>query len=126
MRPSARLCLSHSKPVRAGSSAKKPVLPPTIRSRLAESASGTTSDNSTSQTTSSGSSGADAVGRMRIDGWLKSVRGHKNVIFGEVGDGSGEGLQAVFKGKAMVEGYVLVHIQTPRYLLPRRGRKGSI
>jgi hypothetical protein len=51
------------------------------------------------------------------------VRGHKNVIFGEVGDGSGEGLQAVFKGKAMVEGYVLDHIHTPTFFSPRRAEE---
>jgi asparaginyl-tRNA synthetase len=44
---------------------------------------------------------------VKIDGWLKSVRGHKNVIFAEVNDGSSsEGLQAVFKGQSRATGYV--------------------
>lgn len=44
---------------------------------------------------------------VKIDGWLKSVRGHKNVLFAEVNDGSSsEGLQAVFKGDSRVAGYV--------------------
>lgn len=38
-----------------------------------------------------------------IQGWLKSVRAHKNVSFAEVEDGTG-GVQAVWKGKAKLDG----------------------
>jgi asparaginyl-tRNA synthetase len=65
-------------------------LPLTIRSRLVPNSI----------------NGAEENGEeVRIDGWLKSVRGHKNVVFAEVNDGStSEGLQAVFKGDARVDG----------------------
>ena len=66
-------------------------LAPTIRSRLSPSSvSSSIQDDKQGQ-------------EVRIDGWLKSVRGHKNVVFAEVNDGStSEGLQAVFKGDARV------------------------
>jgi hypothetical protein len=64
-------------------------LPPTIRARL---------------TPSTGSSSKGEC-QETINGWLKSVRGHKNVLFAEVTDGStSEGLQAVFKGTSRVPG----------------------
>ena len=70
-------------------------LAPTIRSRLAPS------------TLENAGSPSEQGEEVKIDGWLKSVRGHKNVIFAEVNDGSSsEGLQAVFKGQARVAGYV--------------------
>jgi asparaginyl-tRNA synthetase len=73
-------------------------LPPTIRSRLSPSTLGNAGSSSTKE---------EGQGEVKIDGWLKSVRGHKNVIFAEVNDGSSsEGLQAVFKGQARVAGYV--------------------
>lgn len=66
-------------------------LAPTIRSRLSPSTLETTNEQGN--------------GEVKIDGWLKSVRGHKNVIFAEVNDGSSsEGLQAVFKGQSRVTG----------------------
>lgn len=125
MRPSSRLCLSGTQP-RTIAGPINSVLPPTIRARLAESTSGHSgpisidkaSEQATRSPTSSSSSttpgpgpgaqgGGGGKSQIQIDGWLKSVRGHKNVVFAEVGDGSsGEGLQAVFKGKARVEGYV--------------------
>jgi asparaginyl-tRNA synthetase len=71
-------------------------LPPTIRSRLAPS----TLENAESSSTKE-----EGQGDVKIDGWLKSVRGHKNVVFAEVNDGSSsEGLQAVFKGSSRVTG----------------------
>jgi asparaginyl-tRNA synthetase len=76
---------------RAASS--KSGLPPTIRSRL----SPTLLENA-------GSSSENGE-EVKIDGWLKSVRGHKNVVFAEVNDGSSsEGLQAVFKRSSRVDG----------------------
>ena len=36
---------------------------------------------------------------VKVEGWLRSVRAHKNVVFGEVDDGTSR-LQAVFKGAA--------------------------
>lgn len=73
-------------------------LAPTISSRLAPPIL---------ENAGSSSGKADDEGEVRIDGWLKSVRGHKNVIFAEVNDGSSsEGLQAVFKGQSRVTGYV--------------------
>jgi asparaginyl-tRNA synthetase len=71
-------------------------LPPTIRSRLSPSTLGNAGSSSTKE---------EGQGEVKIDGWLKSVRGHKNVIFAEVNDGSSsEGLQAVFKGQSRVTG----------------------
>jgi asparaginyl-tRNA synthetase len=68
-------------------------LPPSIRSRLSPS---------TPETAGSPSERGEEV---KIDGWLKSVRGHKNVVFAEVNDGSSsEGLQVVFKGQSRVSG----------------------
>ena len=70
-------------------------LAPTIRSRLSPSSPGDAGPSS--------GTGEE----VKIDGWLKSVRGHKNVVFAEVNDGSSsEGLQAVFKGSSRVDGYV--------------------
>jgi len=68
-------------------------LPPTIRSRL-------------SPPTHEDAGGPSGKGEeVKIDGWLKSVRGHKNVVFAEVNDGSSsEGLQAVSKGSSRVDG----------------------
>lgn len=43
---------------------------------------------------------------LTVNGWLKSVRAHKNVAFAEVSDGSGGGLQAVWKGKGRADGCV--------------------
>jgi len=71
-------------------------LAPTIRSRLSPSSPGNAGPPS------------EKGEEVKIDGWLKSVRGHKNVVFAEVNDGSSsEGLQAVFKGSSRVDGYVL-------------------
>jgi hypothetical protein len=73
-------------------------LPPTIRSRLSPSSLEDARVLSEKK---------EGEGEVKIDGWLKSVRGHKNVIFAEVNDGSSsEGLQAVFKGQSRVAGYV--------------------
>lgn len=33
-----------------------------------------------------------------VHGWVRSVRAHKRVAFAEIDDGSGAGVQAVFKG----------------------------
>lgn len=81
------------------------VLPPTLRARLDPSSS---------------SSSGRAAGVEVVQGWLKSVRAHKNVVFAELSDGStAAGLQAVFKGKARTEGYVptslslLLHLADP-------------
>jgi asparaginyl-tRNA synthetase len=77
--------------LRAASS--KSSLPPTIRSRL----SPTLLENA--------GPSSEKGEEVKIDGWLKSVRGHKNVVFAEVNDGSSsEGLQAVFKGSSRVSG----------------------
>jgi len=71
-------------------------LPPTIRSRLSSPALEDAGSSSTK---------TEGEGEVKIDGWLKSVRGHKNVVFAEVNDGSSsEGLQAVFKGRSRVDG----------------------
>jgi asparaginyl-tRNA synthetase len=68
-------------------------LAPTIRSRLSPT------------TLEIAGSSSEQGEEVKIDGWLKSVRGHKNVVFAEVNDGSSsEGLQAVFKGQARVSG----------------------
>lgn len=75
---------------RAASSRAGSGLPPTIRSRLSPT-----------------SLEPSLVKEEEVDvkGWLKSVRGHKNVVFAEVNDGStSEGLQAVFKGQSRVAG----------------------
>ncbi|EIW73510.1 hypothetical protein TREMEDRAFT_24575 [Tremella mesenterica DSM 1558] len=48
-------------------------------------------------------SGERTESNVKINGWLKSVRGHKNVLFGQVDDGS-DSVQAVFKGDSRVEG----------------------
>jgi asparaginyl-tRNA synthetase len=70
-------------------------LPPTIRARLSPPSSETQSQAKTE------------TEQVNINGWLKSVRGHKNVVFAEITDGStSEGLQAVFKGESRVAGYV--------------------
>ena len=70
-------------------------LAPTIWSRLSPSSPGNAGLSS------------EKGEEVKIDGWLKSVRGHKNVVFAEVNDGSSsEGLQAVFKGSSRVAGYV--------------------
>lgn len=53
------------------------VLPPSIHSLLAKVPTQDTS--------------------VKVQGWLKSVRAHKNVAFASIDDGSGSTLQAVFK-----------------------------
>lgn len=74
-------------------------LPPTIRARLSPSTTDSQSQFETGTKTE--------TGQVNINGWLKSVRGHKNVVFAETTDGStSEGLQAVFKGDSRVAGYV--------------------
>jgi asparaginyl-tRNA synthetase len=41
---------------------------------------------------------------VRVKGWVKSVRAHKNVSFAAIADGStSEVLQAVFKGQNISE-----------------------
>jgi asparaginyl-tRNA synthetase len=72
-------------------------LPSTIRARSSPSYTET-------QSQAKSETGTEQV---NINGWLKSVRGHKNVVFAEITDGStSEGLQAVFKGESRVAGYV--------------------
>jgi hypothetical protein len=59
---------------------------------------------------------------LTVNGWLKSVRAHKNVAFGEVSDGSGGGLQAVWKGKGRADGYVTKRVvPDPRQTLDTPG-----
>ena len=91
MRSSTRLRAARASP---GSG-----LPPTIRARLSPSITDSQSQFETGTKTE--------TGQVNINGWLKSVRGHKNVVFAEITDGStSEGLQAVFKGDSRVAGYV--------------------
>lgn len=102
-------------------------LPPTVRAILARNAAAaaptalTSTLPTTTSTTHAGSASASASsaasdsnttdtgaieddGRVRIQGWVKSVRGHKNVSFAAISDGStSEVLQAVFKGQNISE-----------------------
>lgn len=81
----------------------RPVLPPTIRAHL-DSASVSPKAQVT-QGISISSSSSSSRAPEQVQGWLRSVRAHKNVVFAEVSDGSNaEGLQAVFKGPARVAG----------------------
>ena len=95
-------------------------LPPTVRAILARNAAAaaptalTSTSTTTSTTHATSASGSDSSlsdagasqddGRVRIKGWVKSVRGHKNVSFAAISDGStSEVLQAVFKGQNISE-----------------------
>jgi asparaginyl-tRNA synthetase len=42
--------------------------------------------------------GEPAPIRTEVNGWVRSLRAHKNVAFAEIDDGSGAGVQAVLKG----------------------------
>ncbi|WVF68954.1 hypothetical protein IAT40_003728 [Kwoniella sp. CBS 6097] len=77
-------------------------LPPNLRTILASrsqsipssSASAPTSDNQ-----------QDANNEVIVNGWIRSIRSHKNVAFAEVHDGSSSrGVQAVLKGKGKADG----------------------
>lgn len=76
-------------------------LPPTIRSLLSSRRSTLPSISSTIHLET-----ASCVNEpVEVNGWIKSVRAHKNVAFLEVSDGStGENVQAVLKGKNRAEG----------------------
>ncbi|WWD18545.1 asparagine-tRNA ligase [Kwoniella shandongensis] len=76
-------------------------LPPTLRSILSTHRP-TPSSSTTTAASSTTPSDNDEV---TINGWIKSIRTHKNVSFVEVNDGSSsEGVQAVLKGKGRSEG----------------------
>ncbi|ODN81801.1 asparagine-tRNA ligase [Cryptococcus amylolentus CBS 6039] len=73
-------------------------LPPTIRSLLA-------ARRAAPSTSSSSESPSQESQQIEVNGWIKSVRGHRNVSFVELNDGStSESLQAVLKGKGKAEG----------------------
>lgn len=76
-------------------------LPPTIRSLLSSRRSTLPSISSTVHLETA----SCANEPVEINGWIKSVRAHKNVAFVEMSDGStGENIQAVLKGKSKAEG----------------------
>lgn len=62
--------------------ARANALTPTVRAALASASA--TADAGPSEAT--------------VNGWVRSVRAHKNVSFAEVDDGSGDSVQAVLKG----------------------------
>ncbi|KIR24966.1 asparagine-tRNA ligase [Cryptococcus deuterogattii LA55] len=76
-------------------------LPPTIRSLLSSRRSTLPSISSTTHLETT-----PCVNEpVEVNGWIKSVRAHKNVAFLEVSDGTtGENVQAVLKGKNKAEG----------------------
>ena len=47
---------------------------------------------------------------ITVQGWIKSVRQHKNVSFAAISDGTtSQSIQAVFKGDVNAEQYVQIH-----------------
>ncbi|WWC70830.1 asparagine-tRNA ligase [Kwoniella pini CBS 10737] len=82
---------------------KLSTLPPTIRTILSNVQSqSASSPNSSSNQSSSSNSNND---KINVNGWIKSIRTHKNVSFLEINDGtSGTSLQAVLKGKGKSDG----------------------
>ncbi|WOO76735.1 putative asparagine--tRNA ligase, mitochondrial [Vanrija pseudolonga] len=86
--------------------ARANALTPTVRAALASAAA--TADAGPSQAT--------------VNGWVRSVRAHKNVAFAEVDDGSGDSVQAVLKGRT-AEGITLgSSVRLSGTLSPSRGR----
>ncbi|WVW84751.1 asparagine-tRNA ligase [Kwoniella bestiolae CBS 10118] len=76
-------------------------LPPTLRSVLSAAQVQTPAQ---AQPSTSKSSSEDAK-QTTVNGWIKSIRSHKNVSFAEINDGStGKSLQAVLKGKGKADG----------------------
>lgn len=88
-------------------------LPPTIRAILQASknvSAGTSTAGVTQPTSklqpqaseslnlSPSASVESAGGETVVTGWVKSKRGHKNVSFAAINDGSGANVQAVWKG----------------------------
>jgi aspartyl-tRNA synthetase len=88
-------------------------LPPTIRAILqaSKNASASTSTAAVAQSPSKlppqafesskllySASLESAGGETVVRGWVKSKRGHKNVSFAAINDGSGANVQAVWKG----------------------------
>jgi hypothetical protein len=93
----ARSRVQHTAPMRP--SFRLSALPPTLRALLADPPLSTS---------------------LTVNGWLKSVRAHKNVAFAELSDGSGGGLQAVWKGKGRADGCVTKRVvQLPATALGR-------
>ncbi|WWD04931.1 asparagine-tRNA ligase [Kwoniella europaea PYCC6329] len=77
-------------------SIKLSTLPPTVRTILSQR---------TAQTAASISSTESPGEPISVNGWIKSIRTHKNVSFAEINDGSsGKSLQAVLKGKGKADG----------------------
>ncbi|WWC62652.1 uncharacterized protein I303_105249 [Kwoniella dejecticola CBS 10117] len=75
-------------------------LPPTLRSVL------TAAQNQLGAPSTSPSASSSSAGRtdsITVNGWIKSIRTHKNVSFLEVNDGSGASIQAVLKGKGRAD-----------------------
>ncbi|WWC88620.1 asparagine-tRNA ligase [Kwoniella dendrophila CBS 6074] len=87
------------------------VLPPTLRTILSTTtpaqinAVSSSSSSSTSTSTDSNHTAGNGNQEITVNGWIKSIRTHKNVSFVEVNDGSsGRSLQAVLKGKGKADG----------------------
>lgn len=89
MRPTQRLLLG---------------IPRTVRSILVNSVAATANATASSSTAALPTAPAPPADDVTVHGWVRSVRAHKNVAFAEVGDGSGEEIQAVLKGKGRAEG----------------------
>ncbi|WVR06395.1 asparagine-tRNA ligase [Kwoniella sp. DSM 27419] len=81
-------------------------LPSNIRNVLAARSAATTLASSSSGTSSSSTpQPGDDAKDVQVNGWIKSIRTHKNVSFLEINDGSAsQGVQAVLKGKGKAEG----------------------
>ncbi|ORX33449.1 putative asparagine-tRNA ligase [Kockovaella imperatae] len=88
-------------------------LPATIRTVL-KSASGLTASDPAS----------DPASMSTLKGWIKSIRGHKNVSFISISDGSTyEPLQAVYRGVLGPEYSIGASVQLTGKLQPSRGRQ---
>lgn len=72
---------------------KLPSIPATIRSQLASGPSIT-----------EGATASCRPAVTEVNGWIRSVRAHKNVAFAEIDDGTGGSIQAVLKGKGRADG----------------------
>lgn len=72
---------------------KLPSIPATIRTQLASGPS-----------ISEGATASCRPPITEVNGWIRSVRAHKNVAFAEIDDGTGGSVQTVLKGKGKADG----------------------
>ncbi|TXT15950.1 hypothetical protein VHUM_00453 [Vanrija humicola] len=100
------------RPTRALSRAN--ALTPTVRAALASA--------SAQADAAADAASAPGPSETTVNGWVRSVRAHKNVAFAEVDDGSGASVQAVLKG-GTADGITLgASVRLRGTLLPSRGR----